>query len=46
MGKREIKMHFKKFYVKIFKNGLWKSGFHGNGLIGSGSNQHTIIFPR
>ena len=36
MGKFEIKMHFKKFHVKIVKSGFWKSGCHGNGLIGTG----------
>ena len=36
MGKFEIKMHFKKFHVKIVKNGFWKSGCYGNGLIGMG----------
>ena len=34
LGKLEIKMHFKKFYVKIVKSGFKKSGYHGNSLIG------------
>ena len=35
MGKLELKMHFKKFYVKIVKSGFnWY-----------GSNQHTIVIP-
>ena len=36
MEKLRIKMHFKKFYVKIVKSGFSKSGYHGNGLIGMG----------
>ena len=35
MGKFEIKMHFKKFHGKIVKSGFWKSGCHGNVLIGT-----------
>ena len=35
MGKRERKMQFKKFYVKIVESGFWKSGCHGNGWIGT-----------
>ena len=36
VGKLEIEIHFKKSYVKIVKSGFWKSGCHGNGLIGTG----------
>ena len=36
MEKLEIKMHFKKFHVKIIKSVFWKSGCHGNSLIGMG----------
>ena len=42
MGKFEIKMHFKKFHVKIVKSWCWKSGCHGNGLIGTGMKSHQI----
>ena len=46
VGKLEIKMRIKKFYVRIFKSGFWKSGCHGNGLIGMDLvNVHTIVFP-
>ena len=36
MGQLEIKMHFKKFYVKVVKSWFCKSGCNGNGLIGTG----------
>ena len=39
------KMHFKKFYVKIVKSGFWKSGCHGNSLIGTGLINTLIVFP-
>ena len=46
MGKFEIKMHFKKFHVKIVKTGFRKSGCHGNGLIVvSGIINAPLSFP-
>ena len=45
MGKLEIKMHFKKFYVQIVKSGFWKSGCHGNGLTDTGLLNTPLCSP-
>ena len=45
MEKLEIKMHFKKFHVKIVKSGFWKSGCHGNDLIGTGIINTPLASP-
>ena len=45
MGKFEIIMHFKKFHVKIVKSGPWKSGCHGNDLIGAGIINAPLSSP-
>ena len=37
-------MYFKKFHVKIVKSGFWKSGCHGNGLIGTGIINAPLSF--
>ena len=39
MGKLE------KFHVKIVKSGFWKSGYHGNGLIGMGIINTPLSSP-
>ena len=45
MGKPEIEMHFKTFYVKIVKSWFWKSGCHGDGLIGTGLINTPLCLP-
>ena len=45
MGKFEIKMHFKKFHVKIVKSGFRESGCHGHGLIGMGIINAPLSSP-
>ena len=45
MGKFEIKMHYKRFHVKIVKSGIWKSGCHGNTLIGMGIINARLSSP-
>ena len=45
MEKLEIKMHFKKFRVKILKSGFRKNVCHGNGLIGLGLINTPLSSP-
>ena len=45
MGELEIKMHFKKFYVKIVKSRFWKSGCYDHGLIGTGPINTPFYSP-